>query len=459
MCAIVGIFNYPEAAKLAYLGLYAQQHRGQESAGIVSSVPDRFYIHHSMGLVADIFDEPTLNRLQGDSAIGHVRYSTHGESHIKNCQPFTVNYKHGRLAVAHNGNIVNAPQIKKDLEQVGAIFQSNMDTEVIVHLMASSKKESVVDRFKEALQKLEGAFSLVVMAEDQLLVARDVSGLRPLVIGKKEDGYIVASETCAFDLIEAEFIREVEPGEVIVINDQGLDSSRYVPEQKETHHCVFEYIYFARPDSRLFGREVYSIRKGYGKKLSESSSVEADLVIPVPDSGVPAAIGYAQAAQIPFELGLIRNHYVGRTFIEPEQNIRHFGVKVKLNPVKDSLKGKRVILVDDSIVRGTTSQKIVKMVRDAGATEVHMRISSPPTSWPCFYGIDTPSRKELISAQKSVAEIQEYIGADSLEYLSQDDLYWFDPKANSDKTYCDACFTGNYPVGQKSVQKNLDFEV
>lgn len=459
MCAIIGIYNYPEASKLAYLGLYSQQHRGQESAGIVSSVPERFFIHHSMGLVADIFNEDTLNRLQGDSAIGHVRYSTHGESHIKNCQPFTVNYQHGRLAVAHNGNIVNAPQIKKQLESNGAIFQSNMDTEVIVHLMAISKKKTLVERFQDSLQQLEGAFSLVVMAESQLLVARDVSGLRPLVLGKKKDGYIVASETCAFDLIEAEFIREVEPGEVLVIDEQGLTSHRYVKEQKEKHHCVFEYIYFARPDSKVFGREVYGIRKGYGKKIAEASPIEADLVIPVPDSGVPAAIGYAEAAQIPFELGLIRNHYVGRTFIEPEQSIRHFGVKVKLNPVKESLKGKRVVLVDDSIVRGTTSQKIVKMVRDAGATEVHMRISSPPTSWPCFYGIDTPSRKELISAKKSIEEIRQYIGADSLEYLSQDDLYWFDPKARADKTYCDACFTGNYPVGQKSVKQNLDFDV
>lgn len=454
MCGIVGIYNHPEASTLAYLGLYSQQHRGQESAGIVSCDEGRFKIHHRMGHVSDIFNQDVLNRLTGQSAIGHVRYSTAGESSIKNTQPFVVNYAHGSVAVAHNGNLTNADRLKKEFEKDGAIFQSSMDTEIIVHLLAKSKQTKMIDRLLEVLPKIDGAFSLLFLNESQMIAVRDLDGIRPLVIGQKDGAYVVASETCALDLVDAEYIRDVKPGEVIVFDESGINSYYYGPQKKKRNQCIFEYIYFARPDSQIFGRDVYDIRKGFGRELAKESSVEADVVVPVPDSGVPAAIGYAQESGIPFELGLVRNHYVGRTFIEPEQNIRHFGVKVKLNPVPNLLKGKRVLLVDDSIVRGTTSQKIIKMVRDAGAKEVHLRISSPPTAWPCFYGVDTPTRKELIGAQKSVEEICKFINADSLQYLSVDSLYWFE-KISPREWFCDACFTGNYCVGEKDVNASL----
>lgn len=454
MCGIVGVFNHPEAATLAYLGLYALQHRGQESAGIVTADEGKIYAHRSMGLVADIFKQEELDRLKGNAAIGHVRYSTHGGSQVINSQPFIINYARGALAVAHNGNIVNADEIRADLEKKGAIFQSTMDTEVIVHLIARSKKKTAKERLIETLNHLQGAFSLTFLTETKLIVARDPSGFRPLVLGKKGTAWIVASETCALDLIGASFEREVAPGEVIEISAEGMESYRFADEKIKRSHCIFEHIYFARPDSQVDQRNVYDMRKRFGQALAKESSVDADVVFPVPDSGVPAAIGYAQESGLPFELGLVRNHYVGRTFIEPEQRIRHFGVKVKLNPVRSALKDKRVVLVDDSIVRGTTSQKIIKMIRDAGAKEVHMRISSPPTKWPCFYGIDTPRRQELISAQKSVDEICEFIQADSLKYLSVDALYHFD-KLNKDEFFCDACFTGNYPVGQKIVEKRI----
>lgn len=456
MCGIIGVFNNPEAATLTYLGLYAQQHRGQESAGIVTTENKKFNIHHAMGQVADTFTEEVIRRMKAPHAIGHVRYSTYGESHIKNCQPFMVNYSRGSLAIAHNGNIVNAAEIRSVLESDGAIFQSNMDTEVIVHLLAKSKKKHLIDRLKEALHQIDGAFSLVILTDRSLIAVRDPSGFRPLVIGKKDAGFVVASETCALDLIGAEFIREVEPAEIVVFEEDGFHS-HFMDAKSGRHQCIFEYIYFARPDSKIFNRNVYEIRKGFGRELAKESPVEADMIVPVPDSGVPAAIGYSHESAIPFELGLVRNHYVGRTFIEPEQSIRNFGVKVKLNAVMNLMKGKRVVLVDDSIVRGTTSQKIIKMVREAGAKEVHMRISSPPTKWPCFYGIDTPSRGELVSAKKTVDEIRDFIQADSLKYLSVDSLYWFE-KQTEKEWFCDACFTGNYPVGKEKIAKMIHAE-
>lgn len=447
MCGIVGIFNHPEAANLAYLGLYALQHRGQESAGIVSSDGKALYSHRDMGHVAEIFNETNLQKLTGPRAIGHVRYSTAGESALKNCQPISVDYSRGGLAVAHNGNLVNAQKIRAELEAHGSIFQSTMDTEVIIHLIAQSTKSSLVERIVDALKQVRGAYSLVFLTETRMIAARDPFGWRPLVVGRKGDSWVVASETCALDLIEADFVREMEPGEILVFDKDGMHSEKPfgVPHKKAM--CIFEFIYFARPDSHIFGRDVYMMRKGFGQQLAREHKIEGDLVIPIPDSGVPAALGYAEESGIPFQLGLIRNHYVGRTFIEPKDSIRHFGVKIKLNPVKELLRDKKVIVVDDSIVRGTTSKKIVKMIRDAGAKEVHMLISSPPTTDPCFYGIDTPSKGELIASSHSVDEIRKYIGADTLGYLSTKGLYWFEK--NPGEWFCDACFTGNYPVAME----------
>jgi len=444
MCGIVGIYNHPEAANLAYLGLYALQHRGQESAGIVSSDGKILHVQRQMGHVAEIFDEAALQRLPGKSAIGHVRYSTAGESALRNAQPITVDYSRGGLSVAHNGNLVNAQRIRAELEAHGSIFQSTMDTEVIIHLIAQSIKKELTERITDALKQVRGAYSLLFLTETRMFAVRDPFGWRPLVLGKKGDSWVVASETCALDLIEAEFVREVEPGELLVFDKDGMHSHKPfgIPHKKAM--CIFEFIYFARPDSHIFGRDVYTMRKGFGQQLAREHPVEADLVIPIPDSGVPAALGYAEESGIPFQLGLIRNHYVGRTFIEPKDSIRHFGVKIKLNPVREILRDKRVVVVDDSIVRGTTSRKIVKMVRDAGAREVHVRISSPPTTDPCFYGIDTPSKDELIASSQSVGQICKFIGADSLGYLSTKGLYWFEK--NPGEWFCDACFTGNYPV-------------
>lgn len=454
MCGVVGIYNSDEAATLAYLGLYALQHRGQESAGIVTSNGEKLLGHHQMGQVADIFTTERLKKLEGKTAIGHVRYSTSGQSQIKNAQPFTINYAQGYLSVAHNGNLVNAALIRKDLEKKGAIFQSTMDTEVILHLIAGSQEKDLIDRLTEILPQVQGAYSLVFLTESRMVAVRDPFGFRPLVLGRKGSTHIVASETCALDLLEADYVRSVKPGEVLVFEKGEMKSFFPFKEQKKSH-CIFEYVYFARPDSIVFDRDVYEIRKGFGRMLAQSDPVDADMVVPVPDSGVPAAIGYAEKAKIPFQMGLVRNHYVGRTFIEPEQSIRHFGVKVKLNAVKDLMQGKKVILVDDSIVRGTTCRKIIKMVRDAGASEVHVRISSPPSSWPCFYGIDTPSRKELIAAKQSVKEIAKFLTADSLAYLSKDSLYWFE-KQNAKEWFCDACFTGEYPTGQKAIQAQIE---
>lgn len=443
-CGIFGIFNHPEAANLTYLGLYALQHRGQESCGIVSSDGSHLYSHKSMGHVADVFgNQEVFKYLPGGAAIGHVRYSTTGESAIKNVQPIMVNYSRGSIAVAHNGNIVNAQLIKDELEAWGSIFQTTMDTEIIVHLLAASKSNSLVERIVEALQRVQGAYCLLFLTETRMVAARDPNGFRPLCLGKQGGSYVVASETCALDLIEAEFIREIEPGEIVVIDKDGLQS--YFPLKKvQPSPCVFEFVYFARPDSYVFGKNVYMVRKELGRQLAREYQVDADIVIPVPDSGVPAALGYAEESKLLFELGLIRNHYVGRTFIEPQQSIRHFGVKIKLNPVREALSGKRVVIIDDSIVRGTTSRKIVKMVRNAGAKEVHVRISSPPTSYPCYYGIDTPNRKELISSSHTIEEIRRYITADSLGYLSEEGLMTAVGSENTN--FCRACFSGGYPV-------------
>ncbi len=443
-CAVFGIYGHKEAANLTYLGLYALQHRGQEASGIVSGDGEHVCVEKGMGLVADIYTKSVLKRLPGQMAIGHNRYSTAGANHSKNIQPLMVNFALGNLALAHNGNLINAPMLRNELEAYGAIFQSATDSEVIIHLIAHSRAETLLSRVIDALNQVRGAFSVVLLTDEGLIAAKDPHGLRPLCLGRLRDSYIVASETCAFDLIGAEYVREVEPGELIVINQTGVTSYHPFAKAKPAM-CVFEYVYFARPDSKIFGASaVYSIRKALGRQLAKESAVPADLVIPVPDSGVAAALGYAEGAGIPFEQGLIRNHYVGRTFIEPEQSIRHFGVKVKLNAVPEVLVGKRVIVVDDSIVRGTTSRKIVKMVRQAGAKEVHMRISSPPIVSPCFYGIDTPTKRELIGSSHTIQEIRKYTTADSLAYLSLEGMLNAAP--GTPDQYCNACFTERYPI-------------
>lgn len=455
-CGVFGIYGHPEAANLSYLGLYSMQHRGQESAGIVSTDGYNHHSHRAMGLVADIFNADVIDKLPGEAAIGHVRYSTAGASHLKNAQPFVVEYARGAIAIAHNGNLTNAITLRDELEAYGSIFQSTMDTEVIVHLIALNKELHIEDRIAAALKRVEGAYSLVFLTEDKLIGARDPYGFRPLVLGRIGDAYVLASESCAFDLIEAEYIREIEPGEVVVIDRKGI-TSFHPFEPVESARCVFEHIYFARPDSIVYGQNVYEMRKAFGAELARERPVEADVVIPVPDSGVPAALGYAQEANLPFELGLIRNHYVGRTFIEPHQNIRHFGVKIKLNALRNYLVGKRVIVVDDSLVRGTTSRKIVKMLRQAGAAEIHLRLSSPPIISPCYYGIDTPNKSELIGATHTLEEIEKYVTADTVSYLSVAGM----SRVAGSHGYCNACFTGNYRVpivAQRPPQLRL-FEV
>jgi amidophosphoribosyltransferase len=447
-CGVFGIFGHPESANLTYLGLYALQHRGQESCGIVSSDGSRLWAWRGMGLVADIFKrDSTFENLPGRSAIGHVRYSTAGSSDFKNVQPIMVDYIRGSIAVAHNGNLVNAQDLRNELEQAGSIFSTTSDTEVIIHLLAKSQSDLLSDRLAEALMAVKGAYSAVFLTETRMVAVRDPHGFRPLALGKLNESYVVASETCAFDLIEAEFIREIEPGELLLVDKHGLKSFKpFKPVPPAP--CVFEFVYFARPDSTIFGKQVYQVRKELGRQLAREHAVEADVVIAVPDSGMPAAIGYAEESGIPFELGLIRNHYVGRTFIEPQQSIRHFGVKLKLNPVREILEGKRVVVVDDSLVRGTTARKIVKMIRAAGAREVHMRLSSPPTSFPCYYGIDTPSRKELISSSHTIEEIGRYITADTVGYLSREGMRAAVgvPEGSPSGYFCDACFSGDYPV-------------
>src|SRR5438132_4708689 len=451
MCGIFGIANHSDASQMTYLGLYALQHRGQESTGMSSSDGGQVYTNKCMGYVAEVFAEDVIAKLKGINAIGHTRYSTAGDSNEGNAQPIVVKCTYGTVALVHNGNLINAVSLREGLEQQGAIFQSTSDSEVILHVLARSEGDSLLDALGETLAQVQGAFSLLLLTADSLIGVRDPNGFRPLCLGKLSGTYVVGSETCAFDLIGATYLREVEPGEIVVIRGEELKSVKALSAPRLAK-CIFEHVYFSRPDSIVFGRTVQSSRDLMGRILAQESPVPADLIVPIPDSGVTAAIGYSQESGIPFAFGLIRNHYVGRTFIEPKTRIRNFGVKVKLNPVKELLQGKRVILIDDSIVRGTTSRKIVKMVRAAGAKEVHMRITCPPTISPCFYGIDTPTKKELIAANKSVEEIRDFIGAESLAFLSLEGL----KKACDDGAqtrYCTACYTGSYPTNWVDVEE------
>ncbi len=453
-CGIFAVYGHPEAANLAHLGLHALQHRGQESAGIASCDGKEIHCIKSLGHVADIFTAGVLNRLPGHMAIGHTRYSTAGDSAALNAQPFSVACHKGRIAVAHNGNLTNAAELRSQLEQTGSIFQATSDTEVILHLVARSAEKSMSAALREALLLIDGAFSLVFLAHDRVIVARDPHGFRPLAIGrmnlKSGPAYVFASETCAFDLIDAHYIGDVEPGEMVIAGPDGLIREFYTVPQKSAQ-CVFEHVYFSRPDSTVFGRSVQSSREMMGRLLASEMPVDADVVVPIPDSGVAAALGYAHASGIPFRHGLIRNHYVGRTFIEPSQAIRDFGVRLKLNPVRHLLQGKSVVLVDDSLVRGTTSQKIVRMVRNAGAREVHVRISCPPTMSPCFYGVDTPTKRELIAANQSIEEIRQFIGCDTLAYLSLENLHAAVDDAQ--EKFCYACYTGRYPTELVNIEE------
>lgn len=454
-CGVAAIYGHPEASKLAYLSLYALQHRGQESAGISTSDGELIHTKKAMGHVADIFTEPVLQALPGALAIGHTRYSTAGDTVERNAQPFSVHCNKGRIAVAHNGNITNAAELRAELEASGSIFQASSDTEVILHLVAHSREKTLAGSLREALLQLEGAFSLVFLAQDRIIVARDPQGFRPLAMGQLEfsggpPAYVFASETCAFDLINAVYMGDVQPGEMVIVGPEGISRDRYAPH-RPLSHCVFEHVYFSRPDSIVFGRAVQDSRENMGRFLALEAPADADIVVPVPDSGNAAALGYSAESGLPYRLALIRNHYVGRTFIEPSQAIRDFGVKLKLNPVRSLLEGKSVILVDDSIVRGTTSRKIVRMVRNAGAREVHMRISCPPTISPCFYGVDTPNKSELIAANNTVEEIRRFIEADSLAYLSMDALR--QSVADERGEYCYACYTGNYPTDFVNIEQ------
>ncbi len=479
-CGVFGVFGNPEAAKLAYLGLYALQHRGQESAGICASDGTDLRVVKGMGLVQDIFDPKRLATLPGDAALGHTRYSTAGDTTLNNAQPIVIDCNKGKLALGHNGNLINAAEWRRKLEHRGSIFQTTSDTEVIVHLIARSSGRNLSSAIAEALNQVEGAYSLLLLTRDELYAIRDPRGFRPLCLGRLGDTYLVASETCAFDLIDATYIREIEPGEMLRISRAGLESIRFAPP-KQHQYCIFEHVYFARPDSLVFGRSVHNSREMLGKLLAQEHPVDADVVVPVPDSGVPAAIGYALESKIPFRMGLIRNHYIGRTFIQPAQSIRDFGVKLKLNPVRGLLEGKKVVLVDDSIVRGTTSRKIVRLVREAGAKEVHVRISSPPTISPCYYGIDTPTYTELIASSQSTLRpreatdmnengetispspansyaptpqtidgIRRFLEADSLGYLSLENLRA--GVSDTDGRFCSSCFTGSYPTAPVQLE-------
>ena len=446
-CGVFGIFSHPDAAHMTYLGLYALQHRGQESAGIAVARDGQLKLSRAMGYVSDVFSEDVLEGLVGGAAIGHVRYSTFGDSRVVNAQPILIECAHGQIALCHNGNIVNAADLRDELVSSGSIFQTNSDTEVVLHLYARSTARTAEDAIVESVSRVRGAFSLAMLTPESLIAVRDPYGFRPLALGRLGDAYVVCSETCAMDLIGATYERDIEPGEVLVIDRNGLRS--YKPfAARPSAHCVFEHVYFARPDSYVFGLSVNEVRTNLGRLLAREAAVDADVVIPIPDSGLCAASGYAEASEIPLRMGLIRNHYVGRTFIQPQQSIRGFKVKVKLNTVKSIIEGQRVVLVDDSIVRGTTSQKIVRMIKAAGAREVHMRISCPPTVSPCYYGIDTPHSDELIAATNSVPEIREYLGADSLAYLSLDGLN--EAVGPSNSRYCNACYTRDYPVDPPS---------
>jgi amidophosphoribosyltransferase len=448
-CGVFGVFGHDEAATHTVLGLHALQHRGQEAAGIVAFDGRHFNAHRALGHVADNFSaESVIGRLKGHAAIGHTRYATTGETILRNVQPLFADLEFGGFAIAHNGNLTNAYALRRELVRHGSLFQSTTDTEVITHLMATSKRGSVIDRMIDALRQVEGAYSLVALAGDMVIGVRDPLGVRPLALGRLGTTSLLASETCAFDIIGAEFVRDVEPGELIILDSAGVHSLRPFTHAAQ-RFCIFEFIYFARPDSVVEGSSVYEARKRIGAELARESPVSADVVIPVPDSGVPASIGFAQKSRIPFELGIIRNHYVGRTFIEPTDHIRHLGVRLKHNANRAEIAGKRLVLVDDSIVRGTTSRKIVEMMRAAGATEVHMRISSPPTTHSCFYGIDTPERSELLASQHDVVAMAKLIGVDSLAFISIDGLYRAMGEARRDAKqpqYCDACFTGDYPT-------------
>ena len=469
MCGVFGIHGHEEAANIAYLGLHSLQHRGQESAGLVAA-EGRLRRSVHMGLVSDAFNRETLAKLPGRAAIGHVRYSTAGSSELRNAQPLLFEYVDGSISIGHNGNLVNATELRAQLEAEGSIFQTSSDTEVIIHLMARARpsdvaeelarlrtgqepglggafRDDVVARLMIALRQVRGAYSLVLLTDDETMIgARDPHGFRPLVLGRLKDSYVLSSESSSFDLIEAELIREINPGELVVIRKGGLVSHQLVAEVPPPRFCVFEHVYFARPDALLNGKSIYKARQRMGARLAQEAPVDAEVVIPVPDSGVPAAVGYSRESGIPFEMGLIRSHYVGRTFIEPQDSIRHFGVRLKLSPVRAVVDGKRVVVVDDSLVRGTTSRKIVKMLRAAGAREVHVRVSAPPTTHPCFYGIDTPNRSELVAASHTIEEIARYITCDSLAYLSHDGLMAAVSTDAAGSGYCSACFTGNYPV-------------
>ena len=448
-CAVFGIWNDPEASWMTYLGLYAQQHRGQEGAGIVSLNEGKFIIQRGTGLVGEIFNDRGLKKLKGDMAIGHTRYSTQGGDKKKNIQPLTASLSDGPVAISHNGNIVNFSNLKKQLMKEGSVFHTTSDTECLIHLLARKTKLSFSENLKQQLPLLEGAYSLVILTKDSITAVRDPRGFRPLVLGKRKDSWVVASETCAFDLVGAEFVREIKPGEIWTVNKQGEES--YFLESKEKKQCVFEHVYFSRPDSEVFGKSVYQSRQTMGRILARENPVQADYVVPVPDSGVPAAIGYSEESGIAYSMGIVRNHYIGRTFIHPSQSIRDFKVKIKLSVQRKLLKGQRVVLVDDSIVRGTTSRAVVKMLRQAGVKEIHFRVSSPPITGSCFYGVDTPSSSQLIAAQKSLKEIQEYLQVESLAYISHEGLMEAVQIPSSSENsaqngFCSACFTGRYPT-------------
>ena len=454
-CGVFGVFGHHDAAKLTYLGLYALQHRGQESAGIATVTNNRFKLKKEMGLVSEVFNAKTISGLTGEIAIGHVRYSTTGSSSAKNSQPFLVDSSKGTLAIAHNGNLINAKELHEELKSSGSIFQSTLDSEIIIHLLSKSGHENIINAFIEALGQIKGAYSLLLLNRNSLIAARDPYGFRPLCLGKLDDAYVISSETCALDLIKAEYIRDIEPGEILVIDKDGLNSIKPFTFNRHAF-CIFEFIYFARPDSKIFGHSVHKTRKAFGAKLAKEHPVKADLVMAVPDSGNSAALGYAEESGIPFEFGMTRNHYIGRTFIEPSQKIRDLGVKIKLNPIRDTINGKRIIVVDDSIVRGTTSKQRISTLRDAGAKEVHLRISSPPIKCSCFFGIDTPKREKLIASSKEIEEIRKYIGADSLGYLSLEGL--LKSAVLPPETFCTACFSGDYPIKFKHKISKLGLE-
>ena len=442
MCGIFGIYGHKDSAHLTYLGLYALQHRGQESAGIVVSDGKAVRSQKGMGLVTDVFSQEAFEKLPGHVSVGHVRYSTTGSSLSKNAQPFLVEYSHGSLAIAHNGNLVNARQLRDKLESSGSIFQSTMDSEIIVHLLARSKKKGLEEKFVDSLSPVRGAYSLILLTENELIGVRDPHGFRPLCLGEVDGAYTIASESCALDLIQAKYLREIEPGEIVIINENSLRSIKPFPEHRHSL-CIFELIYFARPDSNIFGGNVHMTRRAQGRQLAKEHPAEAEAVMPIPDSGNSAALGFAEESGIPFEMGIIRNHYVGRTFIQPSPYIRDLGVKVKLNPVREVLRGKRIVVVEDSIVRGTTSRTRMKTLREAGAKEVHMRVSCPPLKYPCFYGIDFPTKEELIASSRTVDEIAKFLSLDSLGYLSLEGLFKAMPLPK--RKFCAACFNGNYP--------------